>query len=720
MVSKFMEAFLSDFADGYAGVTHAGLTLVRLDGEPSMLLAQRAPDESDDPDVRETWEFPGGGLEEEEEPLTAAVREFEEEIGFTPEIEVVHGWRSGEDGHYQGFVAEAIFIPAASDFVPNDEVQAIGWFTVEEAGSLALRPEVAALDLAEMVSYAVSGNKEAPVEETGQDFDVEQEEPEFDPLAFAAGPIPIHGIIAPEGLESGDGRGFVGGALTSRPLRIPFRFQKSDIGGHDGAITVGSVDRIMRKDGMIHYEGLLMNSADAAELIDLIEFFDNRYGVSVDGDKAALSQQESEARGGTWFERARAAGLTAVAIPAFHEAYVSLGVHPDMPDEDDEDDGVVVAGGVSRELLSFKRGKGWVTNPKETSRLHRYWTEKGQPGYAKIGWGTPGDWRRAKALIGEKIAKNSPEKMRFLNQIISQWHFDALGYWPGELGKPGNKTHAQAKAEREAKMSAQDEATGEVRALAESREDIEMDEEGSGWEAVLVSSAHKNRPLPPVHYFDRHPDTGALVIEEPDENGFRRTYGYAGEWGVCHIGYDGQCVEVPEDPTGEYRDFHLGRTRVETADGPGYVNTGLITYKVDHRDAKRILTETAEQSHYDNIAHAWTAVRVGQDDRGVWFSGVVLPTVPEDDLVLIEASGQVSGEWKYGAMRGLQSVNIPGFAVLRSSAIHGDNGEVIALVASSTGSGCTPTPTERMGALRQVERETRFQKLRQTYQKKEK
>lgn len=221
------------------------------------------------------------------------------------------------------------------------------------------------------------------------------------------------------------------------------------------------------------------------------------------------------------------------------------------------------------------------------------------------------------------------------------------------------------------------------------------------------------RVAPPESYFTRHPDTGALVIEEPDENGVRRTYGYAGEWGVCHIGHDGRCVEVPEDD-GTFPEFHLGRTKT---DGGAYLNTGLITYKVDHRDARTILSETAEQQHFDNIAHAWAAVRLGVDERGIWFSGVVLPGVPEEDLVLIEAAGQVSGEWKYGALRALQAVNVPGFPVMRASAEVDDEGNVLALVASAFGTtdGCEPTPAERMAALAQADAHARFEDLRKKW-----
>ena len=676
--------------ESYEGVTHAGILLVRLDGEPTVFLAQRSMDETDDPAVQETWEMPGGSLEPGEDPLVAALREFEEEIGFpAPEHEVLHGWRAGPEENYQGFLAEAKAFPGADAFSPTEEVQDVGWFTVEETRTLNLRPEFAEIDLTELIKTAVSGNEDMMDETTDEEFtEVDETEPEFDSLDFAVGPIPVHGVIAPEEAESGDGRAFSEGAMTTRPLRIPFRNQKSDIGGHDGAVTVGSVDRIMRKDGLIHWEGLLMNTEEAAELIDVIEFF-GRYGVSVDGDRGSLDTARTKETEVVWFDRIRAAGLTAVAIPAFAEAYVALGPHPDFPDEDPD---VMTAGACSPDLLAFKRGPGWVTNPKETSRLHRYWTQKGQPGYKKIAWGTRGDWTRAKALIGAKIAANSPDKMRFLNQIISQWHFDALGYWPGQLDMPGNKTRAEARADRAAKAG------------------IEFDDDGTGWEAVLTSSA-KVKANPPLSYFHRHADSGPLVIEDPDENGVQRVHGYAAEWGVCHVGMSGQCVEPPRTWSDDYRDFHLGRTKTDE----GFLPTGVLTYGVGHRSAKQILAESADQAFFDNVNNAWASVRLGEDERGIWFSGVVLPGIPEDHLVKIAASGQVSGEWLQGELRACLTVNVPGFPVERPTVEYDDSGNVMALAASAFGSGdapCDPTPAERMHALRVVDAEERFARLK--------
>lgn len=698
-----LEAMRAQLASQYEGVEVAGLAIVRKDPEPSVLLARRSRDESDPEDVRETYEFPGGHLQEGEHPLAAAKREFEEEIGVElPEGEVLDGWRS-PNGIYQGFVYEVSGDFSLDSWSATPEVSALMWATQSDIAGLGedLRPEITE-QMDWTLVFPETEQAALDSDSTVEDSD-ELEEPELSLLELSEGAIPVHGVLAPEAVPSGDGRGFREGAMTSRGYRLPFMWQESQTsGGHDGAKVIGSVDRLMRKDGMIHWEGSLMPSEKASEFVELLAFF-GRFGVSVDGDKYNVEKgSNSDFRSGfMWFDAIRAAGLTAVSIPAFAEAYVALGNHPDMPENDSEDFSTLVASG---DAVAFKRGPGWVTHPKATRRIHAYWTKKGQPGYRKIAWGTPGDFRRARALIGKKIGANSPEDMRYLNQIIARWHHDALGYWPGELDKPGNKTSAQAKAEREARRGRK--ASWEPVVVASGEHSYEID--------TLSASSATVRP--PAEYFEHHPDSGALQILDPDANGIRRTFGYAAEWGVCHIGYDGKCVEVPADPDIGYSDFHLGRTRLDSGE---YLSTGVITYKVVHRGRDRMLSESPEQAHYDNIENAWAAVRLGEDDRGIWFSGVVLPHVSEEDLVLIEASGQVSGEWKFEALRGLQCVNIPGFGIRRegfSSVTYTEDGTVDTIMALGLNTTeCQPSPKDRMEALAHADALARFDAAKENF-----
>jgi 8-oxo-dGTP pyrophosphatase MutT (NUDIX family) len=714
-MGKFLETVAFDYnksraltySGDYEGVTHAGLAIVALD-TGLVLLAQRAMDPTDDPDVQETWEFPGGSLNPGEEPYAAAVREYSEEVCLPlPPGMVVNGWRAGPQDNYQGFVYT---IEAQSDidvtaFVPNEEVQAVAWVPVDQLRTMHpdinIRPEMRDFDTDLLT---VSGN---PAKDDAMT------EPDLTWADLSAGPIPIHGVLAPEEVETGDGRGFNAGSMTSRPGILPFSWQKVAIGAHDGSVVTGGLTRMMRKDGLIHYEGMLMPSEEAGEFAGLLAFF-GRFGVSVDGDMGSLDSERSQATGVTWFNAVRAAGLTAVHIPAFHEAYVAFGPHPEMP----SDAALTASMAASGDLVTFDRGPGWVTNPVETKRIHDYWTKKGEPGYAKIGWGTPGDFTRAKKLIGAKIGANSPEDMKYLNQIIAQWHFDALGYWPGDLGKPGNAPDTPENRRRAATHAAHEGLSDALSRV--DNEGLAITAEAEGWEAVLVSSVSGNRVRPPIEYFhyisagaDAHP----LTIMDPDANGLRRVFGYAAKWGVCHIGFDNRCVEPPRTYSDDYPEFHLGTTK--TAEGR--IPTGVLTYGVDHRDADTILRETPEQSYFDNINNAWASVRLGEDDIGVWFSGVVLPGVPEDHLVKIEASGQVSGEWKYGAMRACLTVNVPGYPVEQPSVTYDEQGNIMALAASAFGqfendSPCTPTPKERLHALSQVMAEERFAAARALFE----
>ena len=679
--------------DGYEGVTHAGLAILAAD-TGRVLLAQRAMDETDDEDVQETWEWPGGHLDGDEDPMKAALREFDEEVGlFLPHGEVINGWRAGPQDNYQGFVYLLPTEFVLQAFVPNDETQAVGWYSRDDIeAEQNLRPEMGGTDW-DMI-FDVSGNEEAMTASAGEFEPLT--EPDITMADIMIYGLPVHGVLAPEEVPTGDGRGFNAGSMTSRPGRLPFAWQKVAIGGHDGSVVTGSVDRLMRKDGLIHWEGMLMPSEEAGEFAGMLAFF-GRFGVSVDGDMGSLDSERSASEGMMWFDAVRSAGLTAVAIPAFHEAYVAFGPHPEMPARTDEAlTASMVADG---DLVTFDRGPGWVTHPTETNRIHDYWTKKGEEGYAKIGWGTPGDFTRAKKLIGAKIAANSPEDMKYLNQIIAQWHHDALGYWPGELGKPGNAPDTAENRRRAATHAALEEHEGLAEALSRvDNPDLSTDDDG--WEAVLVSSVSGN-PRPPLAYFHRR-EGDALTIDEPDEMGFRRISGYAAQWGVCHIGFDGRCVEPPRTYSDDYPEFHLGRTK--TAEG--YINTGVLTYGVGHRDAETILSESPEQAFFDNINNAWASVRLGEDETGIWFSGVVLPGVPEDHIVKIEASGQVSGEWKHGAMRACLTVNVPGYPVERPSVTYDADGNVMAMAASAFGgmadAPCSPTVDEQFAALRAV------------------
>lgn len=149
--------------------------------------------------------------------------------------------------------------------------------------------------------------------------------------------VPVHGVLAVEGVETGDRRQFAPDSLTWRDLPLPLLWQKANNGGHDGATVVGRIDRIERtEDGALSWSGFMNLTSEADEVTGLIADRSLR-GVSVDVDDATMELRSRS--GATLSEevdidpddvvetltKARISAATICAIPAFAEAYVALG-----------------------------------------------------------------------------------------------------------------------------------------------------------------------------------------------------------------------------------------------------------------------------------------------------------------------------------------------------------------------------------------------------------
>lgn len=146
-------------------VKAAGLAVVAKD-TGRVLLLQRAL--IDDDPAGGKWEFPGGHLEPNEEPLQGAIREWAEETGLKlPKGNLTNTWTSSNNV-YQGFVYE---IPRESDLAINldhedrkvlnpddpdgDEIEVIAWFAPEDLPeNPALREEVKDTDWTLLASGA--------------------------------------------------------------------------------------------------------------------------------------------------------------------------------------------------------------------------------------------------------------------------------------------------------------------------------------------------------------------------------------------------------------------------------------------------------------------------------------------------------------------------------------------------------------------------------------
>lgn len=186
----------------------------------------------------------------------------------------------------------------------------------------------------------------------------------------------------------------------------------------------------------------------------------------------------------------------------------------------------------------------------------------------------------------------------------------------------------------------------------------------------------------------------------------RRVVGHVAYWTANHTGLPGQNRKPPHSPTYAY--FMTGARR--TAEGD-VVAVGNLTMGCGHaavsirnaETAKAHYQEPSNPAHYDGGYGAvqMADVVAGEDDFGIWVSGVLCEGVTEEQIRRFESMG-MSGDWRMIAgklhMVACLAVPVPGFPIAREDSlvassnvidlhavragIDSANGDVFALVAA--------------------------------------
>lgn len=272
-----------------------------------------------------------------------------------------------------------------------------------------------------------------------------------------------------------------------------------------------------------------------------------------------------------------------------------------------------------------KDGPGWITHPVPTARIRRYWV-RGK-GAAKIRWGTPGDFNRCRAQLAKYV--QNPE---WLAGLCANMHKEAIGVWPGQ-------------------------ETGRHSILA------------SATPAPLVTMADDTyeHVVYPAELFAEPTEDHAFGLRVDRETG--RVWGYAADWSSCHIGISGTCQRAPHSST-DYSFFRKGV--VDTTAGEQRV--GLITSGVGHAD--EYMGAAAATAHYDQTDAIRAYINIGENSKGIWYSGVLAPGITEAQIAEMRAIGRVSGDWRNWSGRrgdlemvGLVVVNTEGFQLAASGGI---------------------------------------------------
>jgi hypothetical protein len=174
---------------------------------------------------------------------------------------------------------------------------------------------------------------------------------------------PWHGVLAPEGVTSGDRRKFSPGALTWRDLPLPVEWQEQTAPGHDGAYVVGRIDTIERDaDGLLNATGVWHDTPEADKAHDLVDdqmlrglsveldedpeapwvsHFEDGEGNPIEGDDWFWDELLGEGDGGVVIEvvdSGRICAVTLLPVPAFQEAFIANDPPADVPADCDPTD----------------------------------------------------------------------------------------------------------------------------------------------------------------------------------------------------------------------------------------------------------------------------------------------------------------------------------------------------------------------------------------------
>lgn len=435
-------------------------------------------------------------------------------------------------------------------------------------------------------------------------------------------PLMWHGVIAKEGVFTGDRRKFESGALRTQAFPFPMRFQREDWGGHSGAVVTANAEAARRYEGDIRAWGTFADASLTPEVAEVVGLFATGMmrGVSIDGDDVLDSQFEIEMDDDEnvyeIFTSMRLRAATFVAIPAFDGAEIYLG--PPPPEwllegealAEQQNDAETHPVDLDELLASVSR---------IPEALVKYWL--GPEGSSRVGgWGSPGSYTKCTAQLGEYV---SPGQVQ--GACATLYH-RATGEWPGRSKAAGG---------------------------------------------VLIASAESQFTIADFARIEL-PGPTALTI---DETG--KVYGHVAAWGTCHTGFSDMCVLPPRSKT-DYTLFHTGAVRL--ADGND-LPIGKLTVGAGHANGKAGVRAATE--HYDNSAMAVAVVRAYEDQFGIQVVGQIIPGTPQERIDELRRS-PLSGDWRayQGNLELIAAlgVNTPGFPVPRTmvAAIEGNQVSLVA------------------------------------------
>lgn len=510
---------------------------------------------------------------------------------------------------------------------------------------------------------------------------MQPEQPPVDPYAGMA-EVPCYGVLAVEGLETGDmpRREFAPGSLTFAAFPLSFKFQEYEAEGHTGAGIAGRIDNAWRDGALIRWVGALDNVGECGREAVRLRRGNFVRGVSIRGDDT--DQEDIEVL------------YPEPDLLVMPEAPVEMAA-PSMNEADEEED-------------AFEEGDADelpVSDDDEVVETEFHMKGKhAQSDHGRRAGGTRPLKSEARAAAKRLAKKGGPnfDRQGFVDRSLAADGFEMMGPKPEKI----IVHHARIRSATLLAEPAFVEATME---LGESPftppplqavEEIAM-LEGLASEAETVDARVTSTTTVAAGYTITIPDIWPEEwFQEPTElppfgalhiTAAGRVYGLLAPGGVDHRGFraSGQRVRAPRGI--DYSEFMNKPAIVAGADGNVYrIPAGSVTFGCGHagpNDSRRADPNWA-LDHYENSCSVAARVRVGENEHGTWVAGGLLHGIDADTVERMMACA-LSGDWQGGKFKGALLVPVEGFPQAASATVRVRED---AIVASSVPLHFVPDP----------------------------
>jgi hypothetical protein len=511
--------------------------------------------------------------------------------------------------------------------------------------------------------------------------------------------------IAVIGKPTGDGRQFDEGALGHRDLPLPFRYVATDSGGHNNAVIVGHISKIGReKDGMLPAKGEFYDDdawpEDVREAATAARMFvqNKVIGPSVDLDQQEMEHVPEPKAYAAWkkeqagklkaaklahagasgsdcgcsaapvmaeeaydgprlkmIRSGRLASATLVHIPAFAELSGHAKLTPidsSDPNVDGTTSSAVIAGA---ETVVDWSAVEWDAKIENDGQMAICKDKSGKQVACD-------DDEMAETVIPNRKTKKKPNVD---GSQDTQEMAQEVGESDEEFAARKRLPNRGKEAPEPAGDGEQGQGGGGIGGGTYATDD-QINQEGREKMAALMAGAAPTAP--PKEWFDDPKLDGPTALHIEDDG---RVYGHVAVWDTCHVGIGDSCVKPPKTLT-SYAYFHTGE--VKTSDG-SRVAVGRLTYGGGH--AAPNLGYRAAAEHYDRTSSTGAYVRAGEDQYGIWVSGMLAPDADESAIFKMRAA-PLSGDWRRVGgnleMVAALHVNTAGFPIPRAMAASIDGG----------------------------------------------